>query len=828
MTTLPRNVDDLYPLTPMQHLMLLHALAEEGNGVLLNQVVYDIRGALDAAALRHAWGALIARHPALRTAFLWEGLRQPVQAVRSTVQPSLHEHDLSALAPEARADALEAMRRDDATRPFALEKAPLMRAMLVRLAPDHHQLLWAIHHLVIDRWSHAILLEELRLLYDAARRQAAAALAPAAPFRAYVDWMARQDAAAVERHWRDALAGFTTATPLLRGSRALRTGTRATAFRALPTQEARALFDLAAAWRVTPGAVLQGAVGLWLAARSGRDDVVYGLTVSGRPADLPDAATIVGSLVSNVPVRLRCAPSQALGDWLQEIHRGEGRRQRVAHASPAQLREWSDVPPGDPLFDTLLLLNPGDPPPGDWHGITWEAGSATLDAGYPFLVAVGGSAGELGLTLVHDAGIPGGGELLEELAAIVALLGAAPAEATVGSLLAQAAAARRLPPSDAAPLRQLQAGATVHPGSALPDDPLAADLLRVWREVLDAPALGLDDDFFAAGGTSLQAAQLFVRIERITGRTLPLSTLFGASSVRALLATLGRPVPRRTTLVALRSSGQRPPLYAVPGIGGNIVHLHGVARHLGAEQPFAAFESPGLDGREAPLGTIEAIAQRYVDDLRPVLPDGEYHLLGICWGAAVAFEMAGRLAASGRPPTSVALLDPAALLREEPAAQASSDVGFVRARLELYWDEFREGSWRDRSRLVADKARRASRALIGGAAAEESRAELHLRRVRDANTAAVTRYAPRPGTMRACLFLTADRDLATASDPRLEWCALITPTPDRCQVAGQNSGDAIAPAHVAGFVRSLQEWIDAASHAARAMDGERGGEGRAR
>jgi thioesterase domain-containing protein len=814
MTTLPRNVDDLFALSPMQHLMLLHAIAEEGNGVLLNQVVYDVRGALDTAALRLAWQQLIARHAALRTAFLWEGLPQPVQVVRTTVPLPWREVDLASLTTEARAEALHALLREEALAALPLGKAPLMRGTLVRLTDDHHQFVWAIHHLVIDRWSHAILLDELRALYGAAAARTAPALPPAAPFRAYVAWLERQDGTEVERYWRDALAGFTVPTPLRRGAAPVRGASRVTTYRALSPAGTRSVQERAAHWRITPGALLQFAVGLWLAARSDRDDVIFGLTVSGRPAELAEAASIVGSLVSNVPVRLQLARDRSLAEALQELHRGEGRRQRFVHASPAQLHAWSELPAGRALFDTLLLLNLTEAPGAAWPNLEWAPRSATLDAGYPYLVAVGSDAHGLGVTLVHDAAEPDAAELLEELTTIIERVASAPVDATVGAVLATARESVRVAPQatrsaaeDAPPVvpRAPRVSADAI------DEPLASALLRAWREVLGVADLGLDDDFFAAGGTSLQAAQLFVQVERITGRTLPLSTLFGASSVRALLTTLGRPQPRRGALVEIRSSGHRAPIYAVPGIGGNVVNLFGVARHLGSAQPFGAFESPGLDGREAPLVSIEAIAQRYVDDLVPALPTGDFHLLGICWGAAVAFEMATRLAAMGRAPTSVALLDPAVLLREQPARQASADVSFVRTRLELYWDEFREGNWRDRSRLVADKARRAARALTGGDGGEQSRAELHQSRVRDANTAAVTRYSPQPGAMHARLFLTADRELTAANDPRLEWRSLIAPTPSIVEVAGRNSGDAIAPAHVAGFTRALQEWISAAA-----------------
>jgi thioesterase domain-containing protein len=334
---------------------------------------------------------------------------------------------------------------------------------------------------------------------------------------------------------------------------------------------------------------------------------------------------------------------------------------------------------------------------------------------------------------------------------------------------------------------------------------LAEALLRAWRDALGTDDIGLDDDFLAVGGTSLQAAQLFARVERIVGRSLPLSTLLGAGSVRALLAEVGRPLPRSGSLVPIRSSGTRAPLYVVSGVGGNIVGLYGLARHLGPDQPVSAFESPGLDGREPPLTSIEDIAQRYVDELAGLAPH-EYHLLGICWGAAVVFEMARRLQALGRAPTSLMLMNPAVLLRDLTARPARPELNFARGRLQLYWDEFREGNWRDRSRMLADKARRAARVLTGGEALERSLSELNHARVLEANLHAVTRYIPQCFAGRARIFLT-DRDMDEGDDPRLEWFTLIEPVPSVASIGGHGAGTAISPAHVGGFASALQAWL---------------------
>jgi thioesterase domain-containing protein len=809
---LPKNVEDIYPLTPMQHLMLLHSIQAGGNSVLFSQISYEIRGPLDAEAFRGAWQALVARHGALRTAFLWEGLAQPLQVVRTAVTLPYRSVDLSELSAEQRAGAIESLRREDAEAPLTLGRAPLMRCTLVRLGSERHLFLWAVHHLVIDRWSHAVLFSDLRTLYAAGAHGTECDLGAAAQFRDYVHWIARQDRETAEQFWRGELAGLHTPT-LLAGERAAHGMVRrVTTPQRLSVETTAAVQTTAARWRTTPAGVLLAAIGLLVAARSG-DDVMFGVTVSGRPPELEDAAAAVGSFVNNLPARLIVQRERRIDEWVRDVQRAQVRRQAFAHVALSDIHEWSDVTSAYPLFDTLVVLNLTDESGIAWPDIELVADSATMDAAYPLVLSVSTADGRLLLSLVHDESFAGAAALLAELGALIARIATATDGTTVGDLVPAATDGRRVSgPASASPKRARGAAASetrAEPSDgAVASTTAAAALLRAWREVLGIEDVDLDDDFFALGGTSLQAAQLFARVERIAGKTLPLSTLFGAGSVRALLAEIDCPLPRNGSLVRIRSSGEREPLYAIPGIGGNVVGLAPLARQLGADRPFGAFESPGLDGREAPLASIEAIAGRYVEELLHE-DQQDFHLLGICWGAAVAFEMARRLSAAGRSPTSLVLLDPAVLLRDTAAHAPRAEAAFLRNRFELYWDEFRDGDWRDRTRMLTSKARRAAKLLAGGDTLAQTQGQLQHLRVRTANMHAVSRYVPGRFEGRARIFLTAGRDFGAGEDPRLEWLTLIAPRPGIAFIDGSDSGDAISAAHVGGFASALRAWLTA-------------------
>jgi len=178
---------------------------------------------------------------------------------------------------------------------------------------------------------------------------------------------------------------------------------------------------------------------------------------------------------------------------------------------------------------------------------------------------------------------------------------------------------------------------------------LERSLVEIWESELGIEPLGIGDDFFDLGLTSVVAARLFARLERELGKTLPLGALFQAPTIERL-AELIEAEPRDTrwtSLVPIQPSGSQPPIFCVHGGAGTILHLQPLARRLGADQPFYGFQARGLYGGAPPHRTVEQMATHYLNELRSVQPTGPYYLAGYCFGSIVAFEMAQRLLRAG-------------------------------------------------------------------------------------------------------------------------------------------------------------------------------------
>ncbi|NRQ35525.1 amino acid adenylation domain-containing protein [Nonomuraea sp. NN258] len=203
-----------------------------------------------------------------------------------------------------------------------------------------------------------------------------------------------------------------------------------------------------------------------------------------------------------------------------------------------------------------------------------------------------------------------------------------------------------------------------------PRDEVEARLARLYEEVLQVPAAGVLDDFFELGGHSLSALRLAARVRQELGRSLPVGTVLSAPTIGALARVLRQPddLAPPSHVVPLNPDGDRPPIFFVHALGGQVFRYHPLARRLGPDQPVYAIAARGLVPGEQPHATLAEMADAYVADLLEVRPSGPYVLGGFCIGGNIALEVARRLRERGERVPLVVLFYANA---EEPVAGAS-------------------------------------------------------------------------------------------------------------------------------------------------------------
>ena len=334
------DVADVLPLSPLQRGLLFHATAETGEDDLYAlQLELTLTGVLDPRRLREALVAVVHRHPHLMARF-WQGLDEPVQVIPARPEISWRQLPF---------DTDEAFRQLCADERAAVCEvsggAGLLRAVLVDVARDRHRLVLTMHHLVIDGWSLPLLVQEIFAGYYG--RQ----VPSAASYRRFLSWLAERDSSSALNAWRHVLDGVDGPTLVGQPGRT-GSGPRAIASAELSERITQALNGLARAHYTTVSTVLQAVWATVLTSLTGRTDVVFGTTVSGRPDDVPGADATIGLLINTVPVRARCASTTTVAGLLDQLQ--ADRNLTLDHQHLA-LQEMHRLTGQDQLFDTLFV-----------------------------------------------------------------------------------------------------------------------------------------------------------------------------------------------------------------------------------------------------------------------------------------------------------------------------------------------------------------------------------------------------------------------------------------------------------------------------------------
>jgi thioesterase domain-containing protein/acyl carrier protein len=628
------NVQDVLPLLPNQLALLVYRdRAAFDPGFL--QVRYRLEGPVEDARYEQAWQAVINRHPSLRSSIRPRPDGNPLVIVWRRVELGARFEDWrSETDQEGR---LERLLESDRERGLDLTVTPAMRLHLLRMQDESYEVVWTCHHLYVDGWSAAIVLEDVMALY---RGTAGPQPAPDG-LRSYVVWASGQNEEQLREYWSHTLSGY-------RGASSLRMGSVAQPGFGELTVEIDAdlterISSAASNLNVTPAVMLQAAWALVLGVLTRDDDVAFGTTVSGRNADVPGMDRLVGYFSNAVPVRVEIDRSEDLPAWLARFRNRQFEMGQFEHASLADIHRWSDVPGHRAMFETFVVIE--NFPAGDAvaDGVVQRGFRSGLTTAYPITLAVGMAASWF-LHLRFDRGRAteeGAHALVDQLLRVLNAI-VASQRGTVGTVLDQAGDAV----SALASRPDVEGEGQPRVGKASRTD-TERQLTAIWCRHLDLAEIGIDSDYFDLGGTSLGAVRLFGTIEEEFGINLPLSTLLTHPTIEGLAGVISGAVSgveiEATCLVPIQPNGTKPPIAAVHGGGGEVLIYRGLAERLGPDQPLYGLQPVGLDGVTKPLDTVREMASRYIEELRLVQPEGPYRLIGFCFGGTVCLEMAAQL-----------------------------------------------------------------------------------------------------------------------------------------------------------------------------------------
>ncbi|GAA6615349.1 amino acid adenylation domain-containing protein [Scytonema sp. NUACC26] len=352
------NVEDIYQLSPMQQGMLFHTLYAPDSGVYCQQLNCSLTGTLNVEAFKAAWQQVVARHVILRTAFIWERKDVPLQVVYRQVKLPIEIHSWLGLSPQEQQQQLQDFLESDRDRGFQLDKAPLMRLSLIQMSDEVYQFIWSYHHIILDGWSLPLVFTEVLGRYEALSEGQELQLPPTRSYREYIAWLQKQNMAVAEQFWRQTLQGVTTPTPLvvdkphhsLSGSQSY--SKQIVTLSSAATAE---LVSFARQHQLTLNTLVQAAWAILLWRYSG-DDVVFGVTVSGRSPAILGVESIVGIFINTLPMRVELSAEDTVLPKLKQIHKQQVEMSTYEYTPLVEIQGMSDVPRGLPLFESIVVF----------------------------------------------------------------------------------------------------------------------------------------------------------------------------------------------------------------------------------------------------------------------------------------------------------------------------------------------------------------------------------------------------------------------------------------------------------------------------------------
>ncbi|WP_340052207.1 non-ribosomal peptide synthetase [Pseudomonas proteolytica] len=359
-------IEDVYPLTPMQEGLLLHTLLEPGTGLYYMQDRYRINSELNPERFALAWKAVIARHEALRASFCWNVGEDMLQVIHKPGSTPIEYLDWTGTPAEQQEPRLQALLKSEREAGFDLLNQAPFHLRLIRVGEARYWFMMSNHHILIDAWCRSLLMNDFFDIYMALGEGREAQLAAPPRYRDYIAWLQRQNLAEARQWWQQNLQGFERTTPIPSDRPFMREHAGHSGgmvvgdcYTRLDVSEGAQLRELAQAHQLTVNTFAQAAWALVLRRLSGERDVLFGVTVAGRPVDMPQMQRTVGLFINSIALRVKVPEDDqpcSVRQWLSTLLDSNMQLREYEYLPLVTIQEHSELPKGQPLFDSLFVF----------------------------------------------------------------------------------------------------------------------------------------------------------------------------------------------------------------------------------------------------------------------------------------------------------------------------------------------------------------------------------------------------------------------------------------------------------------------------------------
>lgn len=666
----------------------MHHLQGPSNDKGVIQMRGDISGNLPAAIFTSAWRQALNAIPTLRTSIHWKDLKKPVQIVEKQLLLEPVLQDWMGYTQEEVDLKWETLIENDRKQLLALNKAPVFRISYVKTAADRYRFLWTCHHILLDGWSSAMVLDAVFSFCKAQLTNDTFELTPTTPFMKFVSWEKSLPKIKQSRKWKTLLKNsYPQKQPLL--SKANRQ-THRTTVHDLTSISVSRLGESSRKNQVTIPSTLFASWAIILAKLAGQPNTVFGLTVAGRNNIFDDNSTMVGMFANTLPLPARVDHQTTLGELSKEIFQTQEEIQTLETCTAAEIHQWCELPPKQSLFDSLVVLgNYPETATSTNDPFTVENVNGQLSSQTPLTLAFEIKE-VIQISIIVDESIPESwtSSLVDSLEYVLSHYITSPAT-LIGEL--------EIPLLDFPDhIAQTHDASPKNLGHSKVIEKVEDDLIKnIWSDILEIEEIGPSDNFFELGGNSLLAAHLIERLQVVFQKPVPLNILFEAPTIELMAKQLiTNSAEDWPLLIPLQKGGNRPPLFLFHEMGVSIFHYQHLIKHLPDDLPIYGVQAP-----YEPQESVRSMTELYLKEIRKTYPEGPLYLGGYCFGGILAYDMALMLEQQGTPAKGLYVIE-------------LTFTELVRFRLRYLWAIFKEETiWQHTIRLF-NKAKKITYRIV--------------------------------------------------------------------------------------------------------------------
>ncbi len=636
------SIQAIYPLSYMQQGLLLHHLSEGNDQGFLNTEC-NLSGNFDLDIFKASCAIIVKRHEILRSTIHWKNLEKQVHVIHKTKDIDISYFNWGNLSEVKQKEEWDALKNKYLSEGAQLESGALLKICLVKIKDKEHQLLWPMHHILLDGWSGSLVINDLFKVYNNLSKGISYQLDPLPNYKSYLNWVKSLPETKAKTFWNTYFKGFSKSLlfedQIPKAQLNSNVATFKTTNFSLSRQATKQLKTYCKTHKITVNTFIQSTWSLVLSRYFNTDDVVHGTTVSGRTADFLGLDLMAGMFMNVQPVRGHINISQELSNWFQTMQKLQFEARNYEHISLDKLYTFFDWSENLTLFDSLVVFeNYPQLEEVDENTIKVSNIKSGLTSTYPITLAIVPSD-TIDFFLTHNL------QSLNKNAAqwIIDTLNQLISLIINGKVTIYADIKENI---ESYLQHSLVTDQTKNEFDSskyqAPKNKTELELLQIWEHLLGIKNISTTDNFFEIGGKSLVAVKMFTLINKKLKTKLSATQLLEYPTIATLSNYIleGAETESWEFIVPIKSQGNKTPLFCIHGGGGYVMFFNPLSKSLHKDIPLYALQPAGLNSSTKMHNSIEEMALDYAKEIKAVQPKGPYNILTYCFSPAVGIEIA--------------------------------------------------------------------------------------------------------------------------------------------------------------------------------------------